>query len=88
MLEAASLSKPIIFGPSLFNFEEISKKLLDDESAIKVNSSDELMKSISDLLLDDEKRKLIGQRARATFENNRGAVAKVFKAIAPHITDI
>ena len=88
MLEAASLSKPIIFGPSLFNFEEISKKLLDDESAIKVNSSDELMKSISDLLLDDEKRKLIGQRARATFENNRGAVAKVFKAIAPHIKDI
>jgi 3-deoxy-D-manno-octulosonic-acid transferase len=88
MLEAASLSKPIIFGPSLFNFEEISKKLLDDGSAIKVNSSDELMKSISDLLLDDEKRKLIGQRARATFENNRGAVAKVFKAIAPHITDI
>jgi 3-deoxy-D-manno-octulosonic-acid transferase len=88
MLEAASLAKPIIFGPSVFNFEEISKRLLDDESAIKVNSSDELMKSISDLLLDDEKRKLIGQRARATFENNRGAVAKVFKAIAPHITDI
>ena len=25
MLEAASLSKPIIFGPSVFNFEEISK---------------------------------------------------------------
>ncbi len=46
------------------------------------------MKTISDLLLDDEKRKLIGQRAKATFENNRGAVTKVFKAIAPHIKDI
>ena len=29
MLEAASLSKPIIFGPSVFNFEEISKQLLE-----------------------------------------------------------
>jgi len=88
MLEAASLSKPIIFGPSVFNFEEISKKLLDDESAIQVGSAEELMQAISELLLDNEKRKLIGQSAKTTFENNRGAVAKVFKAIAPHIENI
>ena len=88
MLEAASLSKPIIFGPSVFNFEEISKKLLDDESAIQVSSAEELMQAISELLLDNEKRKLIGQSAKTTFENNRGAVARVFKAIAPHIENI
>ena len=88
MLEAASLSKPIIFGPSVFNFEEISKRLLDDGSAIQVGSAEELMRTISELLLDNEKRKLIGQSAKATFENNRGAVAKVFEAIAPHIENI
>ena len=88
MLEAASLSKPIIFGPSVFNFEEISKKLLDDGSAIQVSSAEELMQAISELLLDNEKRKLIGQSAKTTFENNRGAVARVFKAIAPHIENI
>ena len=81
MLVAASLSKPIIFGPSVFNFEEISKKLLDDGSAIQVSSAEELMQAISELLLDNEKRKLIGQSAKTTFENNRGAVAKVFEAI-------
>jgi len=88
MLEAASLSKPIIFGPSVFNFEEISKRLLDDGSAIQVGSAEELMRTISELLLDNEKRKLIGQSAKTTFENNRGAVAKVFEAIAPHIENI
>jgi 3-deoxy-D-manno-octulosonic-acid transferase len=88
MLEAASLSKPIIFGPSVFNFEEISKKLLDDGSAIQVSSAEELMKTISELLLDNEKRKLIGQSAKNTFENNRGATTKIFKAIAPRIKDI
>jgi 3-deoxy-D-manno-octulosonic-acid transferase len=88
MLEAASLSKPIIFGPSVFNFEEISKRLLDDGSAIQVSSAEELMQTISKLLLDNEKRKLIGQSAKTTFENNRGAVAKVFEAIAPHIENL
>ena len=88
MLEAASLSKPIIFGPSVFNFEEISKRLLDDGSAIQVGSAEELMQTISELLLDNEKRKLIGQSAKTTFENNRGAVAKVFEEIAPHIENI
>ena len=87
MLEAASLSKPIIFGPSVFNFEEISKRLLDDGSAIQVSNAEELMKTISELLLDDEKRKLIGESAKTTFENNRGATTKIFKAIAPYIKD-
>ena len=87
MLEAASLSKPIIFGPSVFNFEEISKRLLDDGSAIQVSNAEELMKTISGLLLDDEKRRLIGESAKTTFENNRGATTKIFKAIAPYIKD-
>jgi 3-deoxy-D-manno-octulosonic-acid transferase len=88
MLEAAALSKPIIFGPSVFNFEEISKGLLDDGSAIQVSNAEELMKTISELLLDDGKRRLIGESAKTTFENNRGATTKIFKAIAPHIKDI
>ena len=88
MLEAASLSKPIIFGPSVFNFEEISKRFLDDGSAIQVSSAEELMQTISELLLDDEKRRLIGESAKNTFENNSGATTKIFKAIAPHIKDI
>jgi 3-deoxy-D-manno-octulosonic-acid transferase len=88
MLEAASLSKPIIFGPSVFNFEEISKRLLDDGSAIQVRNAEELMKTISELLLDDEKRRLIGESAKTTFENNRGATTKIFNTIAPHIKNI
>ena len=87
MLEAASLSKPIIFGPSVFNFEEISKRLLDDGSAIQISNAEELMKTISELLLNDKKRRLIGESAKTTFENNRGATTKIIKAITPHIKD-
>jgi len=88
MLEAASLSKPIIFGPSVYNFEEIANKLLINDSAIQVKNTDELMQAIFDLLLDDKKRKLIGKSAKTIFENNSGAVAKILEAITPYIEDI
>jgi len=84
MLEPASLSKPVIFGNSVYNFEEISKKLLDNDGAIQVNSSDELMNTISKLLLSKSRREQLGKNAKQTFEKNRGTVNKVLEAISPH----
>ena len=86
MLEAASLSKPIIFGPSVHNFEEIAKTLLENDSAIQVRDADELMKTISELLLDIQKRKKLGLNAKATFEKHRGAVDRLLKLIMPNIS--
>jgi 3-deoxy-D-manno-octulosonic-acid transferase len=85
MLEAASLSKPIIFGPSVYNFEEISKKLLDNDAAIQVKNADELMKTIHELLKSDERREELGKKAKQTFDNNRGAVNKIIEVITPLI---
>ena len=85
MLEAASLSKPIIFGPSVYNFEEISKKLLDDDAAIQVANADELMHTISELLSNDSRRKELGFNAKKTFDQNRGAANKIIDVIKPHI---
>ena len=85
MLEAASLSKPIIFGPSVYNFEEISKKLLDDDAAIQVANADELMHTISELLSNDSRRKELGFNAKKTFDQNRGAANKIIDIIKPHI---
>ena len=85
MLEAASLSKPIIFGPSVYNFEEISKKLLDDDAAIQVTNADELMHTISELLSNDSRRKELGFNAKKTFDQNRGAANKIIDVIKPHI---
>ena len=85
MLEAASLSKPIIFGPSVFNFEEISKKLLSSDAAIQVANADELMSITSELLKSDHRREQLGVNAKKTFDQNRGAVNKVLEVITPLI---
>ena len=85
MLEAASLSKPIIFGPSVYNFEEITNTLLANNSAIQVQDADELMQIILELLNDTERQKQLGENAKATFEKNKGSVDKVIELIAPFI---
>ena len=85
MLEAASLSKPIIFGPSVYNFEEISKQLLDNDASIQVSNADELMQTISQLLSSKSRRDELGANARKTFENNQGAASNILSALEPYI---
>ena len=85
MLEAASLSKPIIFGPSTYNFEDVSKQLLDNDASIQVANADELMRTISELLTNDLRRQELGANARKTFNNNQGAVYKTLDLIRPLI---
>ena len=86
ILEAATFSKPILFGPSMFNFEKIAQMFLEKDAAIQVGDADELMKTISSLLLDDTKRQKLGENAKNSFEKNRGAVDRLLKLIIPNIS--
>ena len=85
MLEAASLSKPIIFGPSIYNFEEISKQLLVKDAATQVANADELMMTITELMSNEARRSMLGANARKVFEDNQGTVKNVLSAIKPYI---
>jgi len=85
MLEAAVSSKPILFGPSVFNFEQIAHLLVEKDAAIQVGDADDLMKTISNLLLDDTEREKLGGNAKNLFEKNRGAVDRLMKLIIPNI---
>ena len=86
MLEAAAASKPILFGPSVFNFEKIAQLFLEKDAAIQVGDADDLMKTISGLLLDDTKRQKLGENAKNSFEKNRGAIDRLMKLIIPNIS--
>ena len=85
MLEAASASKPIIFGPSVYNFEEAAKSLLKRNAAIQVGNSDELMQTISELLLDKKRQLILGKNAKSTYEKNKGSINKIIELITPVI---
>ena len=85
MLEAAVSSKPILFGPSVFNFEQIAQLLVENDAAIQAGDADDLMKTISNLLLNDTEREKLGGNAKKLFEKNRGAVDRLIKLIIPNI---
>ncbi|VVM19383.1 Lipid IVA 3-deoxy-D-manno-octulosonic acid transferase (EC [often with (EC also], partial [uncultured Gammaproteobacteria bacterium] len=67
MLEPAALSKPILFGPNVFNFSEISADLLTQQGSIQVQNADALMQEITQLLEDDKKSNNLGKNANQYF---------------------
>jgi len=81
MLEAAALDKPIVMGPQLYNFAEISEKLLSAQGMVKVQNGDELAETVSRLFADENYRKQTGDHALSVVEANRGALKKQLELI-------
>lgn len=82
MLEAAVLGKPIIVGPQLFNFAEISEKLIMANGMKKVLDADALAAEVLHLFQDSVYRQTVGVNAQGVVDANRGAVAKHMALIA------
>jgi 3-deoxy-D-manno-octulosonic-acid transferase len=81
MLEAAAQSVPILFGPFVHNFTEISNRLLVKQAAHQVTDADELATWVIELLEHAEKRDKMGAAGRNFVEQNKGAVDSVAKCI-------
>ncbi len=81
MLEPASLGLPVIMGPQVFNFHEISQLLLDEGAAWKVTNADELSSRVSSLLGDANLRHSIGERGRNIVMKNRGNIEKIMELL-------
>lgn len=85
-IEPAALSKPIIFGPNMQNFAEISRTLLHNHAAIQVENSDQLKSAIKNILEDDEYAGDLGINARRTIDHHTGATAKTVQIIECHLS--
>ena len=81
MLEPAALSKPILFGPNVFNFAEISSDLLERGGSIQASNADDLFKSIAELLADTKAAKALGKNANQYFKSQQGAVDNLIKQV-------
>ena len=75
-IEPAGLAKPIVFGPHMGNFAEITGKFLANEAAIQVADEQELEEAFDSLVSDPAKRQALGQAAQKVVQQNEGAVEK------------
>ncbi len=76
VLEPAALKKPVLVGPHTFNFEEITRSLIEAGGARRVASTNELGNAVLSLLRDPAALEGMGELAHAVCVRERGAVRR------------
>lgn len=85
VLEPAGIGIPVITGPHMFNFFEISD-MLQASGALKiVNSVAEIEHTVNAWLSDSNARDIAGRMGQATVENNRGATRRIMRLLANRV---
>ena len=82
ILEPAMFGKPIVIGPHMENFAEITEAFLTNDAAVQVRSERELDATIVSLMGDPVRRARLGAAARALVDANRGAKDRTLAVVA------
>lgn len=72
-IEAAAMGKPLLFGPDMSNFRDVSRQLVRAGAAVRLGTPDNLTGSIEQLLSSPGQRLDMGRRADACIASSRGA---------------
>jgi 3-deoxy-D-manno-octulosonic-acid transferase len=76
LLEPGALGKPVLMGPYLFNFTEISELFIAAKALTTLTDKASLTEVLIHLWQDPKAREQMGLRARQVVDANRGALAK------------
>jgi len=81
ILEPCATGTPVIFGPHMFNFEEIARQAIQRDAGRQVQNAQELSAAVDHLLRDPNLRFHIGENGKKMVSENKGAVAKTLALI-------
>ncbi len=85
LLEPAALGLPIITGHHLFNFIEISDKLMDAKGLLIIDNQQDLENNLLTLIQNPEQRQTMGGKAVAVVEDNKGALDRLMGLLDKYI---
>lgn len=80
-LEPAALGRAVILGPHMFNFAEISERLLEAGAATQIQTSQELGQAVLRYLNEPDLRAKAGEAGRRVIAQNQGASEKLLQLI-------
>ena len=83
ILEPARQGKPVVFGPHMENFRDITRLFLDANAAVQIDRPDQLAAAVAELLTNRQKARDIGNNALAVVEQNTGATDRVLQVLEP-----
>lgn len=78
-LEACAVSVPVIFGPHMFHFEEISAMALERGAARQVQAVDELAEAVALYFDQPALRLAAGRAAHTLISDNHGALERTLR---------
>lgn len=85
-LEAASASRPVLFGPHMEDFSEISDNLVKSGGAVIVRDDKELIRQVSLILEDKNRAAEMGNAAKEQVILQQGVVQKYGDTISELLT--
>ena len=81
LMEPARLRKPILFGPYMTNFADITEEIKREGGGIEVRGKEDLLREIAALLSDRAKAEKVGDLAYAVVERDRRVVARTMELV-------
>jgi 3-deoxy-D-manno-octulosonic-acid transferase len=85
LIEVARQGKVALFGPHMENFEDERDLLLEQQAAFQVNSADDLIEKMAELLAQPELLQEIGARARAVVESKADVAERYAQALERYL---
>jgi 3-deoxy-D-manno-octulosonic-acid transferase len=82
LIEACAVGRPVIVGPHMFNFEEISRDAIAAGAAVRAADMTQAVKQSLDLLADEPRRHAKSQAAKSFAAQHRGATQRMLDSIA------
>ncbi|MGY0558701.1 MULTISPECIES: lipid IV(A) 3-deoxy-D-manno-octulosonic acid transferase [unclassified Lysobacter] len=88
LLEPAAVGTPVVTGPHLHNFAEISRQL-DNAGALRIGADvDGVQQALSMLLDDPSLRRAMADNGRKLVETGRGALARTMALLQPTLAPV
>jgi 3-deoxy-D-manno-octulosonic-acid transferase len=87
VLEPAALGLPFIIGRHYFNSEEIVEQFHQLGACRIVDDAAALAQAVAAFLDEPGEAAAMGRRGRDILEQNRGALARLFTLLEPHVRD-
>lgn len=85
ILEPAVYEVPVIFGPFMFNFEEMAQEFLSKEAAYAIRDLDGMLWAVKTLVENPSWAREMGRRGKEICLSHRGATQRLLEIIGRHI---
>ncbi len=85
-LEALALGVPVVFGPHMFNFDEIARLTLEAGAGMRVVDEDGLIAAVRTYLGDARVRQAASTAGESLVRAHQGALQRTYARLAPFLT--